>query len=399
MMNTRMLQTELYKIYSKKVIWVAMAVFLALFLLTKLQFMEMEAIKYTLEPMRAELAEAVGSEDFHAFVQNSNYQCTVEEMERFLPASIFEYMGQYREDERIYRSLNSDLAYIINNYYERRDNRTALMEELAQETAVPDQTSLYRAKAKLLEIYRREQVEIELNLEPAANNFIDVNHSAVFPGLTMLLIIVGLAGIYADEYTSGTQAALLTSRRGRRGVFFSKLTAAGIFIGSVVLAMECFFMLVTAVCFRAKGAVISAASAYGLSMTTYGGSVCGFCVRQILGTLLAGFTLGSIVMCISAYSRNALIPFFAAGVFYGGTAVYANTIAFPAYVSSLWSLPGEWSLFMLQTQVELVAAGHFTDILGHLVPALTGNVLWNILLMVICLALCYRAYTGKQVKD
>lgn len=43
--------------------------------------------------------------------------------------------------------------------------------------------------------------------------------------------------------------------------------------------------------------------------TTYPGAVYGFCIRQILGTLLAGFTPGSIIMCLSALSKNALILF------------------------------------------------------------------------------------------
>ncbi|MDE6686403.1 MAG: hypothetical protein K2K17_03715, partial [Lachnospiraceae bacterium] len=102
---------------------------------------------------------------------------------------------------------------------------------------------------------------------------------------------------------------------------------------------------------------------------------------------------------ISAYSKNALIPFFVAGVFYGGTAIYANMITFPKYLSSIWSLPGELSLFMLQTQIELVEVGHLTNVFGCMVSSLALNVCVNIILMVICLILCYRAYTRKQVKN
>ena len=110
-------------------------------------------------------------------------------------------------------------------------------------------------------------------------------------------------------------------------------------------------------------------------------------------------TLGSIVMCISAYSKNALIPFFAAGLYYGGTAFYANAINFPQYLSILISLPGELSLFMLQTQIELVASGHYTNVFGLIIPTLTVNLIFNVGIMLVCLVLCYRAYTRKQVKD
>ena len=398
-MNMRMLKTELYKIYSKRVIWIAMLVFLGLFLVLKLQFIDNVGVKYTLEPMRSELSAAVVNEDFHEFVRSKEYRCSFDEITQFIPQSVVDYIEQNKDYERAYNSLAVDLVSSVNNYFERIDLRAAHIAELAEDVAKSDGSVLTKAKAKLLETYQNTEVTMELNLESSANNFIDINHAVVFPGLIMLVIVVGLAGIYSDEYTSGTQAALLTSRKGRRGVFLSKLCAAAIYVINVVLVMELFYMIVTAICYHAPNSTISAASTYGLYLTTYPGTVYGFCIRQILGTLLAGFTLGSIIMCLSALSKNALIPFFVAGAYYGGTALYANTITFPAYLSSLWSLPGELSLFMLQTQYELVAAGHYTSVFGWLVPTLTLNVILNAAIMVVCLLLCYRAYTRKQVKN
>ncbi len=398
-MNMRMLKTELYKIYSKRVIWIAMIVFLGLFLVLKLQFIEKVGVKYTFEPMRSELSAAVANEDFHEFVRSKEYRCSFDEITQFIPQSVIDYIEQNKDYERAYNSLVVDLVSSVNNYFERIDLRATHIAELADDVAKSDGSVLTKAKAKLLETYQNTKVKMELNLESSANNFIDINHAVVFPGLIMLVIVVGLAGIYSDEYTSGTQAALLTSRKGRRGVFLSKLCAAAIYIINVVLVMELFYMVVTAICYHAPNSTISAASTYGLYLTTYPGTVYGFCIRQILGTLLAGFTLGSIIMCLSALSKNALIPFFVAGAYYGGTALYANTIIFPAYLSSLWSLPGELSLFMLQTQYELVAAGHYTSVFGLLVPTLTLNVIFNAAIMIVCLLLCYRAYTRKQVKN
>lgn len=397
-MNARMLKTELYKIYSKKVIWISLAAFLLLFFALKFQMADKVGVKYTLEPMRSELACAVENENFHDFVRSKNYSCSLDELKQYIPETVFDFIEQYKSNNRVYRSLNSDLVGTINNYYERIDNRTAYISELAEDVAASDGSSLTRVKAKLLQVYQNTQVDIELNLESSANNFIDINHSAVFPGLIMLIIIVGLAGIYSDEYTSGTQSTLLTSCKGRRGVFFSKLCAAWIFITAIVVMMELFYMIITAICYHAPNAAISAASTYGLSLTTYSGSVYAFCFRQIFGTLLAGYTLGSIVMCISVFSKNAIIPFFVAGLYYGGTALYANAITFPSYLSSIWSCLGELSLFMLQTQYELVSAGHYTNVFGLLLPTLMVNVIFNLLVAFTCSFICYRAYTRKQVK-
>lgn len=52
-MNARMLRAEIYKICSKKVIWISLAAFLALFFALKFQFLETVGVKYTLEPIHA----------------------------------------------------------------------------------------------------------------------------------------------------------------------------------------------------------------------------------------------------------------------------------------------------------------------------------------------------------
>lgn len=398
-MNMRMLKTELYKIYSKRVIRIAVTVFLGLFLVLKLQFIGNAGVKYTLEPMRSELSAAVANESFHEFVRSKEYNCSFDEMTKFVPQSVVDYIEQNKGCEDVYRSLVRNLVNSVNNYFERIDLRAAYIADIAEDAAESDGSALAKAKEKISDIYRNAEITMELNLESGANNFIDINHAAVFPGLIMLVVVVGLSGIYSDEYTNGTQAALLTSRKGRSGVFLSKLCAAAIYITNVVLVMEAFYMIVTAICYHAPSSAISAASTYGLYLTTYPGTVYGFCIRQILGTLLAGFTLGSIIMCLSALSKNALIPFFVAGAYYGGTAIYANAITFPAHLSSMLSLPGELSLFMLQTQYELVAAAHYTSVFGLLVPTLTLNIIINVIITVACLLLCYKAYTRKQVKN
>lgn len=398
-MNMQMLKTELFKIFSKKLIWISMFLFIALFFVLKIQWYDDIGVKYTLEPVREQLTSAVNNESFHSFVRESDYNCTLDEMVRYIPASVFDYIEQYNGNEKITHSLRSDLRNIICNYYECIDIRNNLIAELQEELSISEQNTLLRAKEILLNEYQNSKVLIELNLESSANNFIDINHSFVFPSLVMLIIIVGLAGIYSDEYSFGTQSALLTAKKGRKGVFISKLLTMILYVVYIVVIMETVFFVVTAICYYAPNSTISAASTYGLSLTTYGGSVFGFCMRQVLGTLLAGLTLGSIVMCISAYCRNALLPFFVAGLYYGGTALYANAINFPKYLSTLSSLPGELSLFMLQTQVELVATGHYTNVFGLIIPTLTVNLIFNVGIMLICLVLCYRAYTGKQVKD
>lgn len=308
-MNLMMLKTELRKIFCRRVVWVSMALFLTLFLALKLQFIAKPGVVYTLEPMRAPLARLVEQEEFRAFVRGNGYNCGREQLEPFLPPEVLAYIEGFQGNERAFRSLNSDLVRILNNYCERRDNREEHIRHLAEEAAEGGTGPLARAKQQLLARYQDDPVTLELNLETSANNLIDINHAVLFPGAVILVILVGLAGSFSDEYACGAAAGLLTARRGRAGVFFAKALAALIFVVFVVLGMQGFYFLVTAVCHHAPGRPLSAASTYGLALTPYAGSVWGFCLRQLAGNLLAGIAMGSLTLCLSSLSRNALLPF------------------------------------------------------------------------------------------
>lgn len=396
-MNGRIIKTELYKICSKRVVWVSMGLFLALFLALHLQFLGKPGVQYTLQPVKAELSAALKDEALCGFIREGGYARTAAELLPRLPQSISDYIAQYQGSERVFRSLNASLASSLNSYVERADRRAAWLAQLAEEAAAGDGTALTAAKQRMLRQYRAAPTRLELNLEPGANALIDVNHAAVFPGLVMLVILVGLAGVYADEAASGVQPALLTSRRGRGCVFWCKACAAALFVAGVVVCMEGFALITAAFCYHWPDTSVTAASTYGLSLAACPGTVLGFCLRQAAGTLAAGLALGSLVLCLSAHSKSALAPFFAAGLYYGGTALYANQAAFPPYLSTLLSLPGEWSLFMLQTQVELISPPRCTSLFGLVLPALTANLLFQLAFTAACLALCYRGYTQKQV--
>lgn len=397
-MNRVMLKTELHKLFSRKVVWVAMGLFLLLFLAVKLQFIAKPGVVYTLEPVRKPLTRLAQEEGFREFIRSREYNASREELRPLLPTEVTEYIEGYQNNDQASRSLNIDLVRILNNYCERLDNREEHIRQLEQDVSAGGNTPLDKAKKKLLAQYREHPVTLQLNLEPWANNFIDINHTVVFSGAIMLVILVGLAGSFSDEYAWGTESALLTTCRGRSGVFWAKALAALVFVAAIVLGMESFFFLVTIVCYHGPGTTITAASTYGLSLTPYAGTVWGFCLRQVAGNLLAGVAMGSLALCLSSVSRSALIPFFGAGLFYGATALWGNTVPFPPYLSTLLTLPGELSPFLLQIQVELMAAGHYTGVFGLVVPTLTLSVMLHLLCTAGLLVLCFFAYTRKQVK-
>lgn len=399
-MNAQMLKTELYKLFSRKIVWIACIGFLALIALMYSQFDSVDSVKNDLELMRAELTAAVANEGLLNLVREQSYHASFEDIAPFLPQEAMAYIestGLREDEDGPWNFLHSTLAYKINNYVERIDNRAAHVAQLREDVAAGGKDTLSRAKAKMLEAYARNEVEIELNLDAGTNNIIDINATFIPGGLMMIVILVGLAGIFADEQTSGTVSALLTAENGRIGLWITKLMAAGIYILTIVTIMETAFLTIGAVFHHVNNVSLTAASTYGLSLTTYGGKVWQLLLRQFLGALLGAITIGSITLCLSSAAKSSLIPFFGAGAYYGVTALWHRLFGVSAYLTDWMSLPSVISPDVLRAQTPLMQTGHYTNIFGLLVPSLTFSVIFHIALSLICMGICWRAYTKKQV--
>lgn len=399
-MNAQMLKTELYKLFCRKIVWIACLGFLALIALIYSQFDRMDGVRNDLEPVRAELTAAVAKEELLSLVRKQSYQASFEAIAPFIPPEAMDYIESagLREDENgSWNFLHRTLAYTINNYVERIDNRAAHLAELREETASGRQDTLARAKARILEDDERHDVTIELNLDAGTDDILDMNATFLPGGLMMIVILVGLAGLFADEHASGTTSALLTSKNGRMGLFIVKLIAAGIYILTIVTIMEAAFLSISAIFQHVDNISVTAASTYGLSLTTYGGQVWQLLLRQFLGALLGAVTIGSITLCLSCLAKSSLMPFFGAGACYGVTALWHRLFGISAYLTDGMSLPAVLSADVLRAQTPLMETGHYTSVLGLLVPSLTLNVVFHIALSLICLGLCCHAYTKKQV--
>ena len=99
-MNAQMLKTELYKLFCKKIVWVACVGFLALIALIYSQFDRMDGVRNDLEPVRAELTAAVAKQELLSLVRKQSYQASFEEIAPFIPPEAMDYIESagLRED-------------------------------------------------------------------------------------------------------------------------------------------------------------------------------------------------------------------------------------------------------------------------------------------------------------
>ena len=405
-MNITIIRTEFYKIVSKKYLWIFLILFSAIFALFTFQFKDKASVQYSLQPIRSEIQQATGSEKLGEIIRDADYNSSYEDIKPLLAASAFEYIEQYRNVSyhatSVASLLENEVAYKICNYYERLDNRQneiqTLQDNLAEMQKNGTSSSfLYKAQTKLLSMYGNAG-KIELNLENW-DKISDINYAWMVPACTMLIILLGLAGVYSDEYTNKTQSALLTAKKGRQGIFLSKLIAGTLFSFLCVLYFQLFALLITGIVYGFPSMNISLMSLYGFKLTPFAWSALKFYLIQVLGSLIAAFTMGALTMCVSVYCKNALLPFFLAGAYYGGTFIWAKMIVLPQYVATPLSLPAELSPFMLQSVTDLVSTGRFINLFGIAVPTIHANIIVNLLIALVSLLFCYRGYVRKQVKD
>ena len=413
-MNGYVIKTELYKIFSRKYIWFAALFFTAFLALISLQMMDSIEVRHPLTQFEDAVAQVAGEEDLAQKVEaldqkeensGEGLNAVGEDMKALLPESIVSYTEQFRGETDHGVSVadrlnNLAIAYAL-HYRERLNDRRAETEKLKSELISMESRGEAGSFA-----YRMTEREYQLyasapEIRPDLTNwgdFVDLN-ATFLPLCIAFLVILGLCGIYSDEYSNKTQSALLTSRNGRAGVFGGKLIAGFTYASAVTV----FFQLVGFGLYSFvyglpdKNALLASLAQF--YMSPYHLSARSYYLFQIAGSFLGAFALAAVVMCLSSLAKNALFPFFLSGGIFVSGVVLKNLITLGAGQSTLLTFPAELSIFMTMSWQELVAHSRVTDLFGVPVSTVWVNLCVTVLVMIAALLLCFRFYTKKQVKN
>ena len=413
-MNGYVVRTELYKIFSKKYLFVVAAFLAVFFSLISGQFLDSPAVRHPLVQFVDTAAQAGQKDDFiqRADTLDKKWQdsgkgipAVSEDMKKLLPKSIVSYTEQFRGETyhggSVADILNIKAIHEIQFYRERLDDRRAETEKLKGELASMQNRGetgsfAYKTAEREYQLYATAPA-IEPNLS-SWEEFADLNQTYL-PLCIAFLVILGLCGIYSDEYSNKTQSALLTSRNGRAGIFGGKLAAGFVYTAAVVAFFQLVGYGVYAFIYGLPGKDIPFASLPWFYMSPYHLSAQTYYFLQIAGSFLGAFALAAIVMCLSALSRTELLPFFTSGAIFAGGLIFRKISTFGAGKSTLLSFPAELSIFMTMSLKEIVAHFRVVDLFGIPVSTVWINLTVTILVMILALLLCFRFYTKKQVKN
>jgi len=383
----RLIRLELYKIYTQKVIYIAFAVFAALYIS---QFYN-------------ELQPATEIEAVQAAYKEYGGVLTEEKLEwaeKTIAAS------REREQEKNGAAPDPTLRYQlwVAQDIQSVANKQSAFERKRQELEA--RLLLPEADGGPTEAQRREAVaEAKVREAVGAPDYVMeqtawkrillfMNEVGYF--FVAILAIVGLAGSFSREYASGMDQLLLSSRFGRSRAVTAKLAAAAIYCASVVLFLNLIVLLLYGVYYGLSGWNQPLVQLFNIfSGTGFGGSIWQFYLLQQLCAIGGCISLGWFVIMLSSWSRNVIIP-----VLLGGLA-----FVFPL-IFLFMNLPSEalfriiWHVlrYMEYIQAEYINLPSYYSMFGGLL--LYRNGVWiNLLLsLAVPVGLLYATMRRKQVK-
>ncbi|KRW90736.1 hypothetical protein SD51_13080 [Alicyclobacillus tengchongensis] len=129
------------------------------------------------------------------------------------------------------------------------------------------------------------------------------------------IILVGLSPVFSEEYSLGTDSFLLTAKRGRRQLVTSKILASTLY----VLVMEGILLLVNVASNLSLfdiGGFDYPLQSIALYSAPFHLSVAQYIGVAVLIQLLGGVAFGFLIMLLSSFNRSTLVTFFvSAGIF------------------------------------------------------------------------------------
>jgi hypothetical protein len=395
-----LLKYELYKIYSRKMNYLALLVFLGVYLL----FAQSTASRFHSVHDRAEVRSFL--QKWEGSLTGSKVEAAERELtmlaEKTRTARI-EAGQPLREidlfppellstEEKFQMAVYNDIVWTWSRLQRQEELKRQAAERLAAAQAADRGDFNYREAAL--------QHRMLTSLEPAVfyyrrgwQEIIDFTNTLglVFMGGMLLL---ALAPVFSEEYVVNMDGLLLSSRHGKRKVVTAKIAASLIVVvclalifSAVNVAANSYFFGLGGAAARLQELVKYLASPFNLTLGQY--------FRLQLATHIFGAaSFGLLVLLISVFSRSPLIPFFIGGAVYG----------IPIFLGSILRIDAPWARTLVDfsyTQVVKVEQLFMTfrafNVFGY--PVLYVYLLCAViaLLSAAVLAGIYRGFRSRQV--
>ncbi|CAM3898630.1 hypothetical protein [Mesobacillus thioparans] len=171
----------------------------------------------------------------------------------------------------------------------------------------------------------------QLTLEKQMLKELDMNRIAYYRGpleavdfvnvfglmLTGALLLIGLAGIYSNEHSSGVENYILSAKKGRTATMRAKLAAASIFAVVVVMAWELFNLGARAMMYGTSGWDLPIQYSFKYFSSPYSFTFMEYHLIQLGIHLLAAIAFAGVIVIISTVAKSTVVSFFVSGFIFG----------------------------------------------------------------------------------
>lgn len=223
--------------------------------------------------------------------------------------------------------------------------------------------------------------------------------TAVGTVIMPIMLILGISSVFSGEYATNMDSIILSSKRGKGHVITAKILASAIYIASIGLYIF-FLLLVLQILSLGKLGLIGwnypVQATNSLSVSPYNFTILKYVIMHVLLYLFGGISLGGIVLLISVYSKNSIIPMVVGGGIFG----------FPLLLSQILGIQAEkgltWYILHFSYEELINVRNMFSyyksfDFFGY--PVLYANVMVTLFVIITIIAIyaIYKGFRNHQV--
>lgn len=211
--------------------------------------------------------------------------------------------------------------------------------------------------------------------------------------ITGAMLLIGLSNIYTNESTSGTDNYILSSKKGRKSLAWSKITASLMYTVIVVLAWEIFNLGFNFIEFGTSGWQTPIQNIFKYYFSPYGLNMFEFHLIQLCIHIVAAFSFALLIILVSSVSKNSFISFLINGVIFAVPFMFAEMVLMPIWLRDVFRFS-----FIYIMKVEFLFEGFKTiNLFGFPVVYPILAVIGMIVLSIIFVMLTLQVIKNKEV--
>ncbi|MBU5675071.1 hypothetical protein KQI88_01395 [Alkaliphilus sp. MSJ-5] len=256
---------------------------------------------------------------------------------------------------------------------------------------IPDPDLNNPVAQKLTVMYKNVEIPFHIDYIEGWNKLI-YGFSHILALLISAIVIICLAPIFSDEYSTGAAAILLTTKHGKNKLIKAKVAAAFTFSTSVFFIFALLYTAFYGLTYGFSGATSSLQTSADFIISPYNLTMVGLFLRVLGIGYLGLMFLTAITLFISSKSRNAytaLIPLAAI--------LFLPLIDLSRISKVLHKILLLFPIHVMRVS-EIYPMANFYNIFGLLVDQVLMAIIVSILLIFMFVPFSYRAFKSYQVQ-